>query len=67
MKFFKHLILFVFASLFALSVQAGPVESAFSPDGRAEAMIIRTIGAARSNIRMAAFSFTNPSIIRKPG
>ena len=64
MKFFKHLILFVFASLFALSVQAGPVESAFSPDGRAEAMIIRTIGAARSNIRMAAFSFTNPSIIR---
>lgn len=64
MKFFKQIILFVFASLFALSVQAGPIESAFSPNGGAEEMIVRTINSARNNIRMAAFSFTNPNIIR---
>jgi phosphatidylserine/phosphatidylglycerophosphate/cardiolipin synthase-like enzyme len=64
MKKFRTLLLVVFA-LFTFSVaQAGPVESAFSPDGGAEALVLKTIGAARHNIRMAAFSFTSSKIVK---
>ncbi len=49
---------------FAAVVHAGPVECAFSPDGGAEALVIRTIESARGNIRMAAFSFTSPRIMK---
>nr|WP_249179695.1 phospholipase D family protein [Burkholderia dolosa] len=40
------------------------VESAFSPDGGAEALVLKAIGAARSSIRVAAYSFTSPPITR---
>lgn len=40
------------------------VESAFSPDGGAEALVLKTIGAARSSIRVAAYSFTSPAVTR---
>ncbi len=64
MKTLRHL-LFVVLALFSISVaQAGPVESAFSPDGGAEALVLRTIGSARSSIRMAAFSFTSSKIVK---
>ncbi|ONZ20924.1 endonuclease [Burkholderia cenocepacia] len=40
------------------------VESAFSPDGGAEALVLKAIGAARSSIRVAAYSFTSPPVTR---
>lgn len=40
------------------------VESAFSPDGGAEALVLKAIGAARTSIRVAAYSFTSPPITR---
>ncbi|MGR9587126.1 phospholipase D family nuclease [Pandoraea sputorum] len=40
------------------------VEVAFSPDGGAEALILRVIRSASSSIRLAGYSFTSPSIVR---
>nr|WP_175792215.1 phospholipase D family protein [Burkholderia ambifaria] len=40
------------------------VESAFSPDGGAEALVLKAIGAARTSIRVAAYSFTSPPVTR---
>ena len=64
MKNFRIISLFAFGLAFTASVQAGSVESAFSPDGGAEALVIRTIDSAHSNIRMAAFSFTSPQVMK---
>ncbi len=49
---------------FAVSAYAGPIWTAFSPDGGAENMVIRVINSAKSNIRMAAYSFTSPKIMK---
>lgn len=40
------------------------VEVAFSPDGDGEALILKTIRSAKSSIRLAAYSFTSPPIVR---
>ncbi len=40
------------------------VESAFSPDAGAEALVLKAIGAARTSIRVAAYSFTSPAVTR---
>ncbi|SEB26312.1 PLD-like domain-containing protein [Variovorax sp. YR216] len=40
------------------------VEVAFSPDGGAEGLVIQVIGSANSSIRLAAYSFTSPSVVR---
>ncbi|TDA48085.1 phospholipase D family protein [Burkholderia pyrrocinia] len=40
------------------------VEIAFSPDGGAEALVLRTIGEARRSIRVLAYSFTAPAVTR---
>ncbi|MBM5588488.1 phospholipase D family protein [Burkholderia pseudomallei] len=40
------------------------VEVAFSPDGGAEALVLRTIGEARQSIRVLAYSFTAPAVTR---
>jgi phosphatidylserine/phosphatidylglycerophosphate/cardiolipin synthase-like enzyme len=40
------------------------VEAAFSPDGGAEALVLRLIGSASSTIRLAGYLFTSPSIVR---
>ncbi|MDN4571912.1 endonuclease [Pandoraea cepalis] len=40
------------------------VEVAFSPDGGAEALVLRLIGSAETTIRLAGYSFTSPSIVR---
>ncbi|MBN3776632.1 phospholipase D family protein [Burkholderia sp. Ac-20345] len=43
---------------------APQVEVAFSPDGGAESLVLRTIGEARQSIRMLAYSFTAPAVTR---
>lgn len=60
MKASKRFMIALAAFALALSVRAraAELEVAFSPDGGAEDLVVATIGAARSSIRMAAYSFT---------
>jgi phosphatidylserine/phosphatidylglycerophosphate/cardiolipin synthase-like enzyme len=39
-----------------------PVEVAFSPNGGATALVVKTIGEARKSVRVAAYSFTSKPI-----
>jgi phosphatidylserine/phosphatidylglycerophosphate/cardiolipin synthase-like enzyme len=45
--------------LFAASAQVG-----FSPEGTAQQLVINVIGSAKDNIRMMAYSFTAPDIMK---
>lgn len=40
------------------------VESAFSPDGRSEQLVLKVIQSANQDVRLAAYSFTSPTIVR---
>lgn len=39
------------------------VESAFSPDADAEALVIKVINASTASIRLAAYSFSSPPVV----
>lgn len=43
---------------------AGRIEVGFSPGGSAQALILKTIGSARSSIDVLAYAFTSPEITR---
>ena len=45
------------------STSASSVEAGFGPEGGAEALIVRTITAAKVSIRLAAFAFSSPVIV----
>lgn len=50
----------------ALAADAAPVvtiENAFSPDGGAEALVLKVIDGAASSIRLAAYSFSSPHVV----
>lgn len=55
---FVHAALAVLVILYDSRVSAADLAISFSPDGRAEDLVIETIASARSSIRMAAYSFT---------
>ncbi|ACB69183.1 putative endonuclease (plasmid) [Burkholderia ambifaria MC40-6] len=61
-------LLFCFAAVaFAGRAHAEPVPAvdvAFSPNGDAEQLVIRTIDSAQRSIRVMAYSFTSPAIVR---
>lgn len=40
------------------------IEVGFSPEGSAQKLVLRTIDAATSSIRVAAYVFTNPDVTR---
>lgn len=40
------------------------VESAFSPEGGGEALVIKVINGSDQSIRLAAYSFTSPAIVK---
>lgn len=40
------------------------IEAGFSPDGGAEALVIKVINSATKSIRLAAYSFTSPPIVK---
>ncbi|MEA5097988.1 MAG: phospholipase D family protein [Burkholderiaceae bacterium] len=43
----------------------GPlVETGFSPDSGSERLVIKVINASESSIRLAAYSFTSPAVVR---
>ena len=45
---------------------AGPaeIEVAFSPDGGAERLVLRTIDRAQRSVRVMAYTFTSPAVVR---
>ena len=43
---------------------AQAIEVAFSPEAGAEALVFKVIGQARSEIRLAGYSFTSPAVVR---
>lgn len=50
----------------ALAADAAPIvtiENAFSPDGGAEALVLKVIDGAASSIRLAAYSFSSPHVV----
>jgi len=48
----------------AIAAECTAVEVAFSPHGGAEALVLKTIAGARRSIRLLAYSFTSPSVVR---
>lgn len=40
------------------------IEVGFSPEGSAKAVVLQTIGSARQTIELAAYSFTDPEVVR---
>ena len=40
------------------------IEVAFSPEAGAENLILKVIGSAKTNLRLAAYSFTSPAIVQ---
>lgn len=64
----KKCMAIIFATTLALiswTVQAqGTIEVAFSPDARAEQLVLKTIDSSKSTIRMAAYSFTSPTVAK---
>lgn len=48
----------------AATGQAARVEVGFSPEGTAEDLIVKVIGSAKSDIKVLAYSFTSPVIVK---
>lgn len=42
----------------------GLIESAFSPDAGSEELVLKVINASERDIRMAAYSFTSPPVVK---
>lgn len=40
------------------------IETGFSPEGSAERLVLKTIHASQKTIRLAAYSFTSPRVVR---
>jgi len=45
-------------------VTACSAEVGFSPEGSAQALVLRTIASARKSVRLATYSFTAPDVVR---
>lgn len=58
-------LIFYAMFFFMPCIQAQPsVEVGFSPEGNAQALILNTLGEAKHSIRMMAYSFTSPDIVK---
>jgi phosphatidylserine/phosphatidylglycerophosphate/cardiolipin synthase-like enzyme len=42
----------------------GEIEVAYSPDGASLALVLKVISSAQQSIRLAAYSFTSPAVVR---
>jgi len=48
-----------------LTTPAGQtIEAGFSPEGGAEALVLKVIDSARTSVRLAGYSFTSPKVVR---
>lgn len=64
---FRKAILPVFLCLSlcpVFSTIAARVEVGFSPEGSAQQLVIKTINAAQQEIRLMAYSFTSPEVVK---
>lgn len=61
-KISQFVLLVAFAT--ASATHAADITVGFSPDGGAEALVVRTIQSAKSEVLVAAYSFTNKPIAR---
>ena len=48
----------------ALPSPSSQIEVAFSPDAGAETLVLKVIASARTSLRLAAYSFTSPVVVR---
>jgi phosphatidylserine/phosphatidylglycerophosphate/cardiolipin synthase-like enzyme len=48
----------------AKAPSTGLIESAFSPHAGSEELVLKVINTAESSIRLAAYSFTSPSVVK---
>lgn len=65
MKKIHRFFLFGLILLFSAHVHAQTsIECAFSPDGDAETLILKVIDSSEKSIRMAAYSFTSPPVMK---
>ncbi|MFZ6775871.1 phospholipase D family protein [Undibacterium sp. Ji83W] len=47
-----------------LDAASAQIENAFSPDAKAEELVLKVINAAVSSIRLAAYSFSSPTVVK---
>ncbi|KKY53928.1 phospholipase D family protein [Pseudomonas amygdali] len=48
----------------SFTVQAAEIQVGFSPEGSAEQLVLNVIQRARQQIRLMAYSFTSPSVVK---
>nr|WP_232429593.1 phospholipase D family protein [Noviherbaspirillum autotrophicum] len=48
----------------AKAPSTGLIETAFSPDAGSEELVLKVINASEHSIRLAAYSFTSPSVVK---
>lgn len=53
------------SAAWAVPVATCQVEAGYSPEGDAEQLVLRTIGDARRSLRMSAYTFTSPAVVRQ--
>lgn len=68
-NFWRHIVsALLLTAIASVSMQAAHaesrVESAFSPDAGSEALVLKVIRSAKSSIRLAAYTFTSPAVVR---
>ena len=61
---FAFVVLAGCASPHGALLSSPQIEVAFSPDGNAEALVLKVITSAKNSICLAGYSFTSPSIVR---
>lgn len=47
-----------------IASESPSIEVAFSPDGGAEKLVLKVIDSARESLRLAAYSFTSPAVVK---
>lgn len=64
--FFRLVVALVFVgfSVQVYAVDVPQIETAFSPDGDSEALVVKVIHSAKKTIRLSAYSFTSPAVTR---
>jgi phosphatidylserine/phosphatidylglycerophosphate/cardiolipin synthase-like enzyme len=64
MKFTLKQVVLLAGVLLATTAAAGTVQVGFSPEGSAQQLVLKTINSAQSSLRMMAYSFTDPAVMK---
>ncbi|MBI6727609.1 phospholipase D family protein [Pseudomonas amygdali] len=63
-SFSRGLVASVLLCNLTFTVQAAEIQVGFSPEGSAEQLVLNVIQRARQQIRLMAYSFTSPSVVK---